>query len=283
MVKVPAPVDSSTPGAQLDRLVEIMQILRSPDGCPWDREQTLRTLRPFLVEETYEVIDAINHNDPKALQDELGDFVFEAVFLAQVCAEEGQFTLADALGAVTRKLIRRHPHVFDINGDTHAKKDLKSADEVKRRWEEIKAAEQKSQGQDPSILGGIPRGLPGLLRAYRMGRRVATVGFAWDQPSGIINKVEEELQELKDAIAGGASSQIEEELGDLLFSLTNLSRHLAIDPEGALQGANDKFAGRFLKLEHRFKTLGRSLQDATLEEMDSEWQQAKRDTTKSEY
>ena len=282
MVKAPEPIDSSTPGAQLDRLVEIMRILRSPDGCPWDREQTLRTLRPFLVEETYEVIDAINHNDAKALQNELGDFVFEAVFLAQVCEEESQFTLADALGSVAEKLIRRHPHVFDINGNTDTKEPLKSADEIKRRWEEIKAEEQKSAGQDPSVLGGLPRELPGLLRAYRMGRRVATVGFDWEHPSGIIKKVEEELQELKAAITEGNGNQIEEELGDLLFSLTNLSRQFDIDPEGALQGANDKFASRFLKLEQRFETLGRSLQDATLKEMDSEWQQVKRNATKSE-
>jgi MazG family protein len=282
MVKAPEPIDSSTPGAQLDRLVEIMRILRSPDGCPWDREQTLKTLRPFLVEETYEVIDAINHNDAKALQNELGDFVFEAVFLAQVCEEESQFTLADALGSVAEKLIRRHPHVFDINGNTDTKEPLKSADEIKRRWEEIKAEEQKSAGQDPSVLGGLPRELPGLLRAYRMGRRVATVGFDWEHPSGIIKKVEEELQELKAAITEGNGNQIEEELGDLLFSLTNLSRQFDIDPEGALQGANDKFAARFLKLEQRFETLGRSLRDATLKEMDSEWQQVKRDATKSE-
>ena len=282
MVKVPEPIDSSTPGAQLDRLVEIMRILRSPDGCPWDREQTLKTLRPFLVEDTYEVIDAINHKDAKALQDELGDFVFEAVFLAQICTEEGQFTLADALGSVAEKLIRRHPHVFNLDDNAATGERLKSADQVKRRWEEIKAKEQKSAGCNPSVLGGLPRGLPGLLRAYRMGRRVATVGFDWDQPSGVVKKVEEELQELKDAIAEGNSNQIEDELGDLLFSLTNLSRHFDIDPEGALQCANDKFAARFLKLEQRFETLGRSLHNATLQEMDLEWQQVKRDATKSE-
>ncbi len=281
MVKAPEPVDSSTAGAQLDRLVEIMRILRSSHGCPWDREQTLKSLRPFLVEETYEVIDAINKNDAEALRDELGDFVFEAIFLAQICAEKSYFTLADSLESVARKLITRHPHVFDIPGQTDTEKHLTSAKEVKRRWEELKAEEQKSAGQQPSVLGGIPRGLPGLLRAYRMGRRVATVGFDWEHPSGAVEQVEEELQELKDAIAEGKKHQIEEELGDLLFSLTNLSRHFDIDPEGALQGANDKFADRFLKLEQRFETLGRSLQDATLKEMDLEWQQIKRANTET--
>ena len=282
MMKAPEPVDSSTPGAQLDRLVEIMRILRSPDGCPWDREQTLKSLRPFLVEETYEVIDAINNNDAEALREELGDFIFEAIFLAQICAEEGHFTLADSLGSVARKIVSRHPHVFNIPGKTDTEKRLKSADEVKRSWEKIKAEEQKHAGQQPSVLGGIPRGLPGLLRAYRMGRRVATVGFDWKHPSGVVAQVEEELRELKDAIAEGKDNQIEEELGDLLFSLTNLSRHFDIDPEGALQGANDKFADRFLKLEQRFETLGRSLQNATLEEMDLEWQQIKRASTEPE-
>ena len=280
MVKAPELVDSSSPGAQLNRLVEIMRILRSPDGCPWDREQTLKSLRSFLIEETYEVIDAINQNDAKALRDELGDYVFEAVFLAQICAEEGRFTLSDSLGSVARKLVRRHPHVFNIPGKTEPEKHLKSADDVKRRWEEIKAEEQKSPGQKPSVLGEIPRGLPGLLRAYRMGRRAATVGFDWKQPAGAVKKVEEELQELKDAIAEGDKDQVEEELGDLLFSLTNLSRHFDIDPEGALQSANDKFADRFLKLEQHFETLGRSLRDATLQEMNLEWQQVKRAETK---
>ena len=245
-----------------------MRILRSPDGCPWDREQTLGSLRPFLVEETYEVINAIDAGDTDALRDELGDFVFEAVFLAQVCAEDGQFTLADALGSAADKLVRRHPHVFDVEADRDAGREIRSSADVKRRWEEIKAEEQQTAGQEPSLLGG----LPALLRAYRMGRRAATVGFDWDQPSGALDKVDEELDELRGAIAEGHPEAIEEELGDLLFAVANVSRHLGIEPEGALQAANRKFATRFAKLERRFASQGRALRDATLDEMEFEWQ-----------
>ena len=170
---------SPTPaGRTFDRLVEIMRTLRSPDGCPWDREQTLSSLRPFLLEETYEVLDALDRGDPKALCDELGDLVFEAVFLAQLCAEENHFTITDALEAATTKLIRRHPHVFGNHKTDRAA--VKTAEDVKRRWEEIKADEQQAAGRQPSLLGGIPATLPALLRAYRIGRRAATVGFDWE-------------------------------------------------------------------------------------------------------
>ena len=258
-----------------------MRILRSPDGCPWDREQTLASLRPFLVEETYEVIDAIDAGDTNALRDELGDFVFEAVFLAQVCAEDGQFTLADALGSAADKLVRRHPHVFDVEADRNAGREIRSSADVKQRWEEIKAEEQQTAGQEPSLLGGLPRGLPGLLGAYRMGRRAATVGFDWEQPSSALAKVDEELDELRAAIAEGHPETIEEELGDLLFAVANVSRHFGIEPEGALQGANRKFATRFARLERRFASLGRALRDATLDEMESEWQRLKRGASDS--
>ena len=277
MPNAPDATDPSSPGAQLDRLVAIMRILRSPDGCPWDREQTLRSLRPFLVEETYEVIDAIEADNTVALRDELGDFVFEAVFLAQMCTEDGRFTLADALGSAADKLIRRHPHVFDVEAEEDAGRRIRSAADVKRRWEEIKAEEQQTAGREPSLLGG----LPGLLRAYRMGRRAATVGFDWDESSGVLEKIDEELGELKAAIAEGRPEVIEAELGDLLFAVANLSRHLGIEPEGALQGANRKFATRFAALERRFELQGRALSDATLAEMESQWQRLKRDTSES--
>ena len=258
-----------------------MQILRSPDGCPWDREQTLVSLRPFLIEEAYEVIDAIDAGDTDALRDELGDFVFEAVFLAQICTEDGQFTLADALGSAADKLVRRHPHVFDVEADRNAGREIRSSADVKRRWEEIKAEEQQTAGREPRLLGGLPRGLPALLRAYRMGRRAATVGFDWDQPSGVLEKVDEELGELKDAIAEGRREAIEEELGDLLFAVANVSRHLGVEPEGALQRANRKFATRFAMLEQRFASQGRVLRDATLDDMETEWQRLKGGTSDS--
>ena len=258
-----------------------MRILRSPEGCPWDREQTPASLRPFLVEETYEVIDAIDANDTDAIRDELGDFVFEAVFLAQMFAEGGHFTLADALGSVADKLIRRHPHVFDIEAETDAGRHTRSSADVKRRWEEIKAEEQRTAGQAPSLLVGLPSGLPALLRAYRMGRRAATVGFDWDRPSGALEKVDEELGELKTAIAQGHPKAIEEEVGDLLFAVANVSRHLGIEPEGALQSANRKFATRFSELERRFAARGQVLRDVTLDELEAEWQRLKRDASNS--
>jgi len=258
-----------------------MRILRSPDGCPWDREQTRESLRPFLVEETYEVVDAIDAGDTDALCEELGDFVFEAVFLAQMCAEDGQFTLAEALSSAADKLVRRHPHVFDVKADRDAGREIRSSADVKRRWEEIKAKERQTAGQEPSLMGGLPRGLPALLRAYRMGRRAATVGFDWEEPSVALNKVDEELNELRAAIAEKRSQAIEEELGDLLFAVANVSRHLGVEPEGALRAANQKFATRFAMLERRFALQGRTLRNATLDEMETEWQQVKREGSDS--
>ncbi len=277
MPTAPEPSDASSAGAQLDRLVEIMRILRSPEGCPWDREQTVSSLRPFVLEEAYEVIDAIDAHDTMALRDELGDFVFEAVFVAQLCSEDGQFTLADALASAADKLVRRHPHVFDIDEEQHAGRETKSSADVKRRWEEIKAAEQQSAGQPARLLGGLPTGLPALLKAYRMGRRAATVGFDWERSDAVIEKVEEELGELREAMVGGGSAAVEEELGDLLFAVANLGRHLGVDPEGALRQANHKFLTRFTEIERRFQARGHPLRDATIDEMETEWQQVKRD------
>ena len=277
MPTAPEPPETASLGAYLDRLVEIMRILRSPDGCPWDREQTLASLRPFVLEEAYEVLDAIDADDTTALRDELGDFVFEAVFLAQLCSEDGHFTLADALGSAADKLVRRHPHVFAVAEDRQTGRETRSAADVKRRWEEIKAAEQQSVGQQPRLLGGLPAALPALLRAYRMGRRAATVGFDWEQPETVIEKVDEELGELKEAIAQRTAGTIEEELGDLLFAVANLGRHLRVDPEGALRQANRKFETRFTELERRFQERGQALRETTLDQMEAEWQQIKRD------
>ena len=267
---------SPTPaGRTFDRLVEIMRTLRSPDGCPWDREQTLSSLRPFLLEETYEVLDALDRGDPKALCDELGDLVFEAVFLAQLCAEENHFTITDALEAATTKLIRRHPHVFgDHEADRAA---VKTSEDVKRRWEEIKADEQQAAGQQPSLLGGIPATLPALLRAYRIGKRAATVGFDWERPGDVMRKVEEELAEVQAAITESRRDRVEEELGDLLFAVANLARHLGVEPEGALGHASRKFSDRFGTLEQRFLARGTALRDASLEEMEAEWGQIKKE------
>lgn len=256
-----------TAGAKLERLVDIMRVLRSPDGCPWDREQTVTSLRPFVLEEAYEVIDAIDQDDTDALRDELGDLIFETVFVAQLCAEEGRFTMADALESVAVKLIRRHPHVFDTDDDTAP---ISSTD-VKRRWEEIKAAEQEATGKAPSLLGGIPGALPALLRAYRIGKRTATVGFDWERPVEVIDKVREELAEVEAAVAEGSPTHVAEELGDLLFSVANLARHLGVEPESALRQANAKFSHRFGELERHFREHGHALRDVSAEEMERQW------------
>ena len=267
----PPPSGAGNAGARLDRLVEIMRTLRSPDGCPWDREQTLESLRPFVIEEAYEVVDAIDRGDLPGLCDELGDLVFEAVFLAQLCAEDGRFTLADALDAAAAKLIRRHPHVFGED----ARSDAMTSDDVKRRWEQIKAAERDAAGQPPSLLGGIPGALPALLRAYRIGRRTATVGFDWERPADVLDKVREELSEVEAAVQREAPDAVEEELGDLLFSVANLARHLGVEPEAALSGANRKFTRRFAALEQHFRAAGRALRDVPADELHQAWNRIK--------
>ena len=261
---------SATPdvGAKFERLVDIMRTLRGPGGCPWDREQTLASLRPFVIEEAYEVLDAIDRADAAALCDELGDLVFEAVFLAQLCAEDRRFTIADALDAAAAKLIRRHPHVF---GDEPARTATLTAAEVKRRWEAIKAGEQAAAGRAPSLLGSVPAALPALLRAYRIGKRAATVGFDWTRADDVLDKVREELAEVEAAVGTDAPAAIEEELGDLLFAVANLARHLGVEPEGALRAATRKFADRFALLEQGFRDRGRALRDVSPAEMDQAW------------
>lgn len=261
-----------TAGAGFQRLVDLMRRLRAPDGCAWDREQTLESLRPFVIEETYEVVDAIDRGDPDALRDELGDFLLEAVFLAQISAERGDFDIADSLQAIGDKLVRRHPHVF---GEQAADRESPDAGEVKRQWEQIKADEQKAAGRPASALGSIPESLPALLRAYRLGKRAATVGFDWPDAAGVEAKIAEELAELAAARAGGSGAEVEEEIGDLLFAVANLARHLDVDPESALRAANRKFSARFAALEARLRERGVALRDATLDEMEAEWARVK--------
>ena len=281
MPNPPEPSNPLSTGAELERLVEIMRILRSPNGCPWDREQTVTSLRSFILEETYELLEAIDKSDYLALQEELGDYLFEAVFLAQLSSEKGHFTLADALRDAADKLIRRHPHVFNVEAETQNGTLPKSAEEVKVRWEQIKSEEKKALNTQTGSLGELPSTLPALLRAYRMGRRAATAGFDWKSTELVIAKVEEELLELKDAINEENAKDIQEELGDLLFSLANLSRHLSIEPEGALQKANKKFTTRFAELEQRFTSRDRTLLGASDDEMEKEWQQVKLDESRN--
>lgn len=278
-------------GARFARLVEIMRTLRSPGGCAWDREQTVASLRPFVLEEAYEVVEAMDGGDRAALCEELGDLLLEAVFVAQICAEDGDFTIADAADAVSAKLVRRHPHVFGAGGDARVEgdagaggegdagaasgRDLSPA-EVKRQWERIKRAERAGAPPDrAALLAGIPAALPALLRASRIGARAANVGFDWDEAAQVVDKADEEIAELRAAIAGGDPARIEEELGDLLFTVANAARKLGVDPESALRTANARFTRRFGAVEQRLEDRGRALPDASPGELEREWQAVK--------
>ena len=270
--------DTRRAAAELSRLMEIMATLRGPDGCPWDREQTIDTLKPFVLEETYEVLEAIDRHDHAALCEELGDFVFEAVFLAQLESEAGRFSIADSLQQIADKLVRRHPHVFG-RGDGEAA--LESAGQVRVRWEEIKAQETAAAGERAvrkTLLSGISPVLPALLRAYHIGVRAASVGFDWTRTADVVDKIEEEVRELREVVdAPGArdEARAEEEMGDLLFSIVQLARQLGIEPETALRKANDKFTGRFSAMETAIAASGRTFGDMTLEQMEAEWQKVK--------
>ena len=270
--------DASRAAAEFTRLVEIMATLRGPDGCPWDREQTIDSLKPFVLEETYEVIEAIDAHDHRALCEELGDFVFEAVFLAQLESEAGHFTIADSLTSIADKLVRRHPHVFARAAGEAA---LDSAGQVRTRWEEIKAQERGGSATSKTLLGGIAPALPALLRAYQIGTRAASVGFEWSTTRDVVAKIQEEVDELREVIdAAGTIDQVraEEEMGDLLFSIAQLSRRLGIEPETALRKADDKFTKRFGRLEQSVTDSGRAMKDMTLDELEAEWQRLKVDT-----
>ena len=269
---------AETVGAKFERLVDIMRRLRAPDGCPWDREQTLGTLRPYVLEETYEVLDAIESGAPASLREELGDFLYEAVFLARISEEQGDFTIGDAIDAICDKLVRRHPHVFDrATGDP----SLTSA-QVVEKWETLKARERAENGdaavRPKTTLSGVPKTLPSLLRAYEISARAAAVGFDWSRPDDVLDKIEEEVAEVRHEVETGATGQLsraEEEMGDLLFAIANLSRKLGIEPEAALRRANEKFTTRFDAVERAFAARGRALKDVTLEEMENEWQRVK--------
>lgn len=268
---------AETAGARFDRLVDIMRVLRSPEGCPWDREQNVETLRPFVLEETYEVLEAIDRQDRDALREELGDFLFEAVFLAQICAEEGSFDIGDSITSIANKLIRRHPHVFTPEGEPLGNTSITSR-EVKERWEAIKVRERNGAKQaQRTLLSGVPRTMPALLRAYELSMRAATVGFDWAAAGDVLDKIDEEVRELREAVtnAGARSAHAEEEFGDLLFALANLARKIGLEPESALRKANDKFQRRFEGVERRVHADGRELPQLTLEEMEAHWQAIK--------
>jgi tetrapyrrole methylase family protein/MazG family protein len=252
-------------GKSFEKLVNIMARLRGPDGCPWDREQTHDSLKQYMLEEVYEVLETIDMNDEKALQEELGDLMLQSVFHAQIAAENGQFTMNDVLTTINEKLIRRHPHVF---GDSV----IHTADEQKIHWERLKKHEGKK-----SVLDGVPKHAPALLRAYRVQQKAATVGFDWEKSAQVWEKVHEEIDELHDAINRNNTQAVTEEFGDLLFALVNLSRFIKVQPEDALRKAVDKFIDRFQRLEDQFKKRNRNMKDASLEELDQVWEAVKRE------
>src|SRR5262245_31096866 len=265
----------STAGDEFTRLVEIVARLRAPDGCPWDREQTIDTLKRYVLEETYEVLDAIDRHDHEALREELGDFLFEAVFVAQLEHDDGHFSVADSVKSVADKLVRRHPHVFARHTGEAA---LDTADQVRTRWEEIKTEERGGAGKSKTLLSGIPVALPALLRAYQIGSRAASVGFDWSRTDDVVAKIQEEVDEIQEVVSAGDVDQrrVEEEMGELVFAIASLSRKLGIEPETALRKANDKFTRRFTTMETAISASARTMTNMTLDELEAEWQRAKR-------
>jgi MazG family protein len=256
------PAGATTAGERFDQLIEIMRRLRAPGGCPWDREQTFDTIKPFLLEETYEVLDAIDRRDWNELRGELGDLLLQAVFFAQMAEEAGYFNIADSVEAISEKLIRRHPHVFgDENAQTEA--------DVRKRWSEIKATEK---AKPQSLLEGVPRALPALVEAQQISSRAAQSGFDWPDITGVLDKLEEERQELAAAVT---PAEREHEIGDLLFTLVNIARFHKVDPEQALRRANARFRERFGHVEQRLSAQGRTIAQSNIEEMEALWQEAK--------
>lgn len=258
-----------TPGNGFARLVEIMAQLRAPGGCPWDREQNFDTIKPYLLEESYEVMDAIDARDWNGLADELGDLLLQAVFFAQMASEAGYFNITDSLNAINNKLIRRHPHVF-------ADGDASTPGEVVRKWDEIKAAEKTHKPKPKGLLGGVPRSLPSLVEAQKIASKAAGAGFDWPNIDQVFDKMREELAELDSARVSGTQEHIEDEVGDLLFVLVNIARFLNVDPEQALRKTNAKFRRRFNYVEESLSQAGKTLQESSLDEMEAQWQAAKK-------
>ena len=260
-------------GEPMARAIAILGLLRSPEGCPWDREQSFDSIKRHTLEETYEVFDAIERRDWPALQDELGDLLLQVLFYAQIAADEGLFTIRDVAAGLVAKLIRRHPHIF---GEV----DAADAETVVRNWEQIKRAERNASGKadGESLLAEVPRTMPALMEAGKLGSKAAKVGFDWPEVSGLLAKLREETGELAAEIGAtdaGARTRVEEEFGDLLFTAVNLGRHLHVDPESALRGANGKFRRRFAAMERAAGGFA-ALEEASAEELDRMWGEAKR-------
>lgn len=253
---------------ELQELITLIKKLRAPDGCPWDRKQSRQDIGKYLLDESYEVLDALAENNPKHIREELGDLLFQILLIAEIASESGEFSLADVMAAIKEKMIRRHPHVF---GDVK----VHSVREVKDNWQEIKKKERGSEALENDLFGSIPRSLPALKRAQKITTVAARCGFDWQNADEVLKKLHEELDELARARQKADGQAIEEELGDIFFTLVNLSRFLSIDAEAAATGAIDKFLRRFDYITKQLSTRGRSLTDATLDEMDALWNDAK--------
>lgn len=252
-------------GKKFERLVEIMDVLRGDEGCPWDREQTELTLVDYFLEEVYEAVDAVLRGEAFAVAEELGDVMMELVFLARVYKEKKAFSLADVLDGINDKMVRRHPHVF-------GKAEVEGAREVVEVWHNQKQREKKRQ----YLFEGLSRSAPALLRAYQLGQKASGQGFDWPSAREAFDKVKEEIDELEEALVSGGSERMREEMGDLFFALCNVSRHMGINPELALKQANDTFIERFQFIEKRLKEKGKTASESSLEEMDHLWEEAKR-------
>jgi MazG family protein len=253
-----------------DRLVAIMDRLRDPGGCPWDREQTLRSLAGYMLEEAHEVVEAIGAEDPERLREELGDLLIQIVFMARISREDGHFDIDAVCDGISDKMIRRHPHVF---GD----REVAGAEEVVRNWEHIKQ-EERAKDPESSTLAGVPGSLPGLLKAFRMTEKAAAVGFDWRRPHDVITKLHEEVAELEDELERleeAPPHRVRAEMGDVLFVLANLARHLGVEPETALQGTNAKFKRRFQAMEALARSEGKLFREMTLAEQDELWERVK--------
>jgi MazG family protein len=267
---------ATSAGAWFERLVELQARLRASDGCPWDREQTHATLRTYLIEEAYEVLDALESGSDAKFAEELGDLLLQVVFHAQIATEQGRFTAADVIREIHEKMVRRHPHVF-------GEKRANDAAEVLKSWEQIKAEERKKSGNPPdsvepaeeSLLDGVPHSLPAVMQGFQLTRRAARIGFDWENAEGVLEKLAEESSELRGALEAKSAPKIEEEMGDLLFAAVNVARFLGIDPEITLKKANAKFITRFREMEEMARASGRKIADVPRAEMEALWDRAK--------
>lgn len=253
------------PAPDLQKLVDLVARLRAPDGCPWDKEQTLENVRAYFLEEAHELAGAIDGGDWQELAEELGDMLFQVAFIARLAEEAGAFRLPQVIDGVHSKMVARHPHVF---GD----ESLADAEAVRQAWERRKLNEEPNR---KTLLGGVPSSLPALLGTYRLTQKAAGVGFDWPDAASVLDKAEEEIAEVREALAEGRADQVREEIGDLLFTLANLARKLDVDPEAALAGTNRKFRARFAAVEQGLAARGKTAAEATLEEMDELWEAAK--------